>query len=438
MANTSSFDVMGGETLVSVLYVPGPAQVTYAITGGADAALFQLGYQGVSPSAARLEFKTAPDARAPADEGRDNQYQVEVTANLGTSTQVTSYNLRVLPDDFAGNTSTVGRLLTDGTPVSGELSLGTDKDWFRFESDGSPHLFMLGGVSYWGIANADGTVRSYSSGGGGELVLQPLALPAGTYFVMVGGPENWGGATGPYAVSVAKSGPTLFPTEGDDQRTGSALSDFLYGNGGNDTLVGLDGRDFLFGYGGNDSLDGGPQTDFLRGGDGNDLLAGGGDFDDLHGNQGNDTLQGQDGDDWVVGGKDNDQLSGDAGSDIVYGNLGNDTCYGGDGNDLIRGGQNDDVLYGGAGDDWLSGDKHNDTISGGAGADTFHTFGDAGIDRVLDFNRAEGDRVQLDPGTVYTFAQSGGDVVISMHGGAQMVLVGVNIATLTDGWVFGQ
>ena len=140
----------------------------------------------------------------------------------------------------------------------------------------------------------------------------------------------------------------------------------------------------------------------------------------------------------MVGGKDNDSLVGSTGQNLVYGNLGNDTCDGGDGADIVRGGQNDDVIYGGAGDDFVSGDKGNDTITGGAGADRFHTFGDAGIDRVLDFHISEGDRVQLDPGTVYTVSQVGADTVIDMTGGGQMILVGVQMSTLTGDWIFGN
>jgi Ca2+-binding RTX toxin-like protein len=104
---------------------------------------------------------------------------------------------------------------------------------------------------------------------------------------------------------------------------------------------------------------------------------------------------------------------------------------------LIRGGQGDDSLYGGAGNDWLSGDRGNDTLTGGMGADTFHTFSGAGIDRVLDFHIQEGDRVQLDPGTTWTVSQVGADTVIDMGNGDQMVLVGVQLSTLTGAWIFG-
>ncbi|MFZ5717923.1 MAG: M10 family metallopeptidase C-terminal domain-containing protein [Pseudomonadota bacterium] len=214
---------------------------------------------------------------------------------------------------------------------------------------------------------------------------------------------------------------------GADTITGNALDNALNGNGGQDRI--LAGA-------GNDTVNGGSATGYLRGEDGNDSLVGGTAFDDIHGNQGNDTASGGAGDDWVVGGKDQDRLFGDDGGDLVYGNLGDDTVDGGNGNDVVRGGQGNDTLMGGAGADFVSGDRGDDTMTGGAGADLFHSSSDAGIDRVLDFNAAEGDRVLLDPGTGYSVAQVGADVVVTMSAG-QVVLVGVQLAALQPGWIFG-
>ena len=207
---------------------------------------------------------------------------------------------------------------------------------------------------------------------------------------------------------------------------GDAADNVLLGGGGNDTLAGNAGNDTISDPGG---------SNYLRGGDGADLISGGAGFDDMNGNAGADTLRGGAGDDWVAGGKDNDLLYGGAGGDVVYGNLGDDTCVGDTGNDLIRGGQNNDVLKGDEGDDWLSGDKGDDTITGGTGADTFHSWGDAGIDRVTDFNRAQGDKVLLDLGSAYTVSQVGSDTVIDIVGGAQMILVGVSMSSLTGAWL---
>uniref|UniRef100_UPI003785166B sialate O-acetylesterase n=1 Tax=Phenylobacterium sp. TaxID=1871053 RepID=UPI003785166B len=192
--------------------------------------------------------------------------------------------------------------------------------------------------------------------------------------------------------------------------------------------------DTLMGGSGDDSIAGGAGLDYLRGGDGRDLMSGGDDFDDMHGNAGNDTLAGGPGDDWVVGGKDNDRLFGDEGADVVLGNLGEDVVDGGAGADVVRGGQGNDQVFGQAGDDWLSGDRGDDTVSGGSGADRFHTFAEAGIDRVTDFSRAEGDRVVLEPGASWRVEQVGADAVVFV-GGAQLILAGVSVGALGGDWI---
>lgn len=239
----------------------------------------------------------------------------------------------------------------------------------------------------------------------------------------------------------------LLPSTTPQAIQGTTASDTLVGGVNGDTLQGLGGQDTINGGAGDDVIfalaapgtagaTGAGQT-YLRGDEGNDSITGSPSFDDINGNMGNDTCVGGVGSDFVVGGRDSDLLFGEAGEDLVYGNLGNDTCEGGDGNDILRGGQDNDITNGGAGDDFVSGDKGDDTMTGGAGADIFHTFGDAAIDRVLDFSLAQGDRVQLDPGTQFTVSQVASDTVINMTGGGQMVLVGVDMTTLTAGWIFG-
>jgi len=221
---------------------------------------------------------------------------------------------------------------------------------------------------------------------------------------------------------------TLDGGRGDDNLTGDAGADSLSGGLGNDTASGGIGNDSLSDSGG---------SNYLRGDEGDDQLQGGSGFDDINGNMGADFASGGAGDDWVVGGKDNDILYGGVGGDLVYGNLGADTCDGEDGADIVRGGQDNDLVRGGGGDDYVSGDRGDDTVTGGAGADLFHTFGDAGLDRVTDFSAGQGDRVLLDPGTSYSVAQAGADTVINMVGGGQMVLVGVSMNALPAGWIFG-
>jgi Ca2+-binding RTX toxin-like protein len=106
-------------------------------------------------------------------------------------------------------------------------------------------------------------------------------------------------------------------------------------------------------------------------------------------------------------------------------NLGADTVSAGAGNDTV----------GGGGNAFLSGDLGSDTLSGGADADIFHSFGRAGIDLVADFNFAEGDRVRLGPGTVYTVSQLGEDTHILMQGGGEMVPAHVQFAGLSRDWI---
>lgn len=179
----------------------------------------------------------------------------------------------------------------------------------------------------------------------------------------------------------------------------------------------------------------GTVTGMVSGGDGNDSLQGGAAFDYLQGNAGDDTVDGGGGHDWLLGGRGADVLSGGQGDNIVYGNLDNDWLAGSGGNDLVRGGQGADTLSGGDGADWLSGDKGDDIVFGGAGADVFNSFADAGVDRVKDFSRVEGDSVRLDPGTTYAVRQEGADVIVDFGGGNQMVLENVQFASLSSGWI---
>ena len=277
---------------------------------------------------------------------------------------------------------------------------------------GQTYVFDLFGVSSGAgsladprlrIADGSGTVVAENDDGGLGLDAHLAFMPptTGTYAIQVAGV---GATTGSYTLQ----GPGL--TGSDVRVEGGALGD---------TIAAVSGGNYL------------------RGNDGADSISGGSGFDDINGNAGNDTASGGAGSDWVVGGKDNDLLFGGDGDDIVYGNLGDDTGAGGAGTDVVRGGQGNDCVSGESGGDWLSGDLGNDTVTGGAGGDVFHTFGAAGLDRVIDFRLSEGDRVQLDPGTQYALAQVGPDTVVSMTGGGQMVLVGVTLSSLTGGWIFG-
>ena len=65
-------------TTVSSSAIPSGRGVTYAITGGADAALFKIGR-----SSGTLKFLRTPDFELPRDANADNTYLVEVTISKG-------------------------------------------------------------------------------------------------------------------------------------------------------------------------------------------------------------------------------------------------------------------------------------------------------------------------------------------------------------------
>ena len=236
--------------------------------------------------------------------------------------------------------------------------------------------------------------------------------------------------------------PTAFRIilNGDDSLIGASFDDLLRGHDGDDTIDGGGGYDTIYGGAGNDVVVGGtnhgPGDSYLRGDAGDDSIVGGIRFDDINGNVGTDTIRGREGDDWVVGGQDGDRLYGDQGADQVYGNMGDDTGFGGEGADTLRGGQGSDVLSGEDGDDFISGDRGSDTVAGGSGADIFNTFVGAGIDRVLDFNAGEGDRVRVEGGAPYTVNQVGADLLVNLGGPDVVILVGVQLSALPAGWIF--
>ena len=276
--------------------------------------------------------------------------------------------------------------------------------------------------------SSDQTVFAVWDAGGNDTFDFSGYHQAGTIDLRPGFFSSVGGLIGNVSIAEGVDIENAIGGSGSDSITGNTLNNLIQGGAGGDTIMAGDGADTVTETSG---------QNYLRGEEGDDSISGGAAFDDANGNMGNDTIHGNGGDDYSVGGKDNDLLFGDDGNDIVWGNLGNDTCDGGNGDDQCRGGQGDDSVSGGAGNDFISGDRGNDTVAGGAGADIFHTSQDAGVDKVLDFHLAEGDRVMLDPGTTFTVIQQGADTVIDMGSGNQMILVGVQMSTLTPGWIFG-
>ena len=86
-------------------------------------------------------------------------------------------------------------------------------------------------------------------------------------------------------------GGIIFTGNGEDEeKRGTDMIDFFYGNGGDDTFHGEAGNDELYGGGRDDKLYGGDDDDIIRGWKGNDTLKGGAGNDELRGGMGKDTF----------------------------------------------------------------------------------------------------------------------------------------------------
>lgn len=194
-------------------------------------------------------------------------------------------------------------------------------------------------------------------------------------------------------------------SQGKDNVTAGAETDFLNGHAGNDTLRGGGGTDYIYDGAGNDLVQGDAGDDLLYRTDatGKDIFDGGAGTDtftfqsyvnsavlDLLDARQNDgqakglTLRNVE---KIVGSSADDDLRGSNKADIFDGSGGDDVLMGRGGND---------VLTGGGGDDWLT---------GGAGADKFvFDYNSRGLngDVITDFTRGT-DKLVLDP---YAFAMN--------------------------------
>jgi Ca2+-binding RTX toxin-like protein len=269
-------------------------------------------------------------------------------------------------------------------------------------TDGDDTIFGFGGDDW--IEGHDGNDILFG-GEGADLLFGGDGIdtavysdsPYGVNVDLQTGKGHWGTAEGDQLYSI-------------ENLTGSWWSDFLIGNVNDNVLSGLGGDDILQGGAGADTLDGGWGVDkasYLHSPTGVmvsllwDSASGG----DAEGDELNsiESLYGSDHD---------DGLFGDNGANVLQGAGGNDTLLGFDDADLLEGGVGNDSLHGGGGNDTLTGGPDGDTLVGGLGADTFKWYWSPGsydsggllnsgqidytsIDVVLDFNYAEGDRIEI-------------------------------------------
>lgn len=193
-------------------------------------------------------------------------------------------------------------------------------------------------------------------------------------------------------------------------------------------------EDFFARFGGGSS-----DHDHLNGTTGSNTLFGGAKADTLAGMAGSDMLNGGSGDDKVWGGSGNDNLSGGTGADLLVGGFGADRMDGGAGNDvLLSRSDSGEMVAAQDGTTRIFAAESaafkavNDTITGGSGSDTFrfemnvnakeeivakhvnadgtidwvgvtgengathdHWVDGIGNDVIRDFNRAQGDKIEI-------------------------------------------
>jgi hypothetical protein len=94
----AAIDINEGQTAVTTVVATDlfPGAVTYSIFGGADAARFTI-----DAATGALSFITPPDFEAPTDAGRDNTYDVIVSASDGQFSDLQGITVTVL--DVAGS-----------------------------------------------------------------------------------------------------------------------------------------------------------------------------------------------------------------------------------------------------------------------------------------------------------------------------------------------
>jgi Ca2+-binding RTX toxin-like protein len=215
-SSTSTGDIAEGLTYVKSVFAQDPESdpVSYRISGGVDASLFQL-------RGSNLEFKIAPQFRSPQDAGGDNVYDVQVEASDGLLATTQALQITVVGDDYPSTIATTGLLTVDGADSRGTIERDQDYDWFKVSLvAGQSYNFAAlntGNVTqespYLALHNGTGQFLglSYVSGATGNQ-LHFNATNTGDYFLSVSRfgttPES---TIGQYAVSAKSSSNTGGP-----------------------------------------------------------------------------------------------------------------------------------------------------------------------------------------------------------------------------------
>lgn len=274
-ANVSLSQAENGAGVGAVRAVdPDGETVSYAITGGADAARF-----AVDAATGALYFLAAPDFEAPGDADGDNVYRVVVTAAAGASSAAQAFAVAIV------NVNEALAITSNGGGAGAALSLGENNRAVTVVTAADPD----GGTPSYAIAGGADASRFMINAGTG--LLQFVTAPNyeaptdqnqdNVYVVIVRASDGQYSDFQTLTITVnnLRDGNHVTGTQGSDQIAGSSANpalrtsneeDTVMGRDGNDNIQGLAGDDYLYGDGGNDVLIGGAGADRLTGGSGAD------------------------------------------------------------------------------------------------------------------------------------------------------------------------
>ncbi|MCW5751944.1 MAG: hypothetical protein KIT81_12420 [Alphaproteobacteria bacterium] len=281
------------------------------------------------------------------------------------------------------------------------------------------NLFVRGVETLEGSDFITGSA-SLTGTGGGDVLQGALA----TSLIDGAGGNDWiearafgaevRGGTGNDTISVSGEavGATLDGGAGNDLVIGGAEDLLLLGGAGADTMRAMDARATLEGGAGNDLYE---VLDFSAtlveaAGAGIDTVLTRFDFT-LGENFEHLTQRDEFGSNWRATGNElNNRITG--------GRFGSSNIFGADGNDTLIGGYANDTLLDGGG---------ADRLTGGRGADVFVLSRDGELDTIVDFSRAQGDRIDIRAlvagGASVTWEDSGRDLNLLVDGVVEAVLL---------------
>jgi len=234
---------------------------TYAITGGADAAFFNI-----NSTTGEVTFKVSPDYETPADNGGDNTYDIEITADDGVNQTAQSVAITVtdivnefniingtpLEDELTGTNAADqingldgNDFITGGAGID-QLNGGDGDDVFLVGISDTPDVFN-GGTGTDTIAAVESGVEIVFAGGifgpsnSIEVITNNAPNPAGDFTVLTGTSANdildVSTETVPYYIDGLEGRDTILGGSADDVLIGGTDRNRLTGNAGADTFV---------------------------------------------------------------------------------------------------------------------------------------------------------------------------------------------------------